>query len=297
MSRLRRLLPTPLGRAASRRTGGQARAAFWQLAQSMTPYVAVEYRDDVFVLPTAIDGKVFVNAGRRSDLVVLERACAILRDARRLAGKETIVDVGAHIGTTTIPALTHHGFVRALAIEPDPAHLPLLRANIALNGLEEKVTVIAAGVSDTDREQQPFVQGSRKEGAYRWMKGRLAEEPSPDAVSVETVALDGLAEAGIVDPTTTGLLWFDCGRCEEQALRSASLFLEHRVPLVFTLRQRQFTEPGPLLDRLRETYEHAVDLRSPSLADPVSEWAPTFRPIDDLATLPEGKKITDVLVF
>ena len=127
MSRLRRLLPTPLRRAASKRTGGQARAAFWGLAQSMTPYVAVEYRDDVFVLPTAIDGKLFVNAGRRSDLVVLERVCAILRDAGRLAEKETIVDVGAHIGTTTIPALTHHGLVRAVAIEPDPAHLPLLR--------------------------------------------------------------------------------------------------------------------------------------------------------------------------
>ena len=263
----------------------------------MTPYVAVEYRDDVFVLPTAIDGKLFVSAGRRSDLVVLERVCAILRDAGRLAGKETIVDVGAHIGTTTIPALTHHGFVRAVAIEPDPVHLPLLRANVALNGLEERVTVIAAGVSDAHRERQPFVQGSRKEGSYRWMKGRLAEEPSSGAVSVETVALDGLAEAGIVDPATTGLLWFDCGRCEEQALRSASLFLEHRVPLVFTLRQRQFTDAGHLLARLRETYGHAVDLRSPSLAEPVSEWVPTLRPIDDLATLPEGKKITDVLVF
>jgi FkbM family methyltransferase len=228
---------------------------------------------------------------------VLERACAILGDAGRLAAKATIVDVGAHIGTTTIPALTHQGFVRAIAIEPDPAHLPLLRANIALNGLEERVTVIAAGVSDTHRERQPFVQGSRKEGAYRWMKGRLAEESSPGAVSVETVALDGLAEAGMVDPATTGLLWFDCGRCEEQALRSASLFLERRVPLVFTLRQHQFTKPGDLLARLRETYGHVVDLRSPSLADPVSEWARTIRPIDDLATLPEDRKITDALVF
>jgi hypothetical protein len=116
-------------------------------------------------------------------------------------------------------------------------------------------------------------------------------------VTVETVALDGLAEAGIVDPATTGLLWFDCGRCEEVALQAASAFFEHRVPIVFTLRRRQFTDPSALLTRLRSTYEHVVDLRSPNLSDPVPAWEPTFRPVDHLVGLPADKKITDVLVF
>lgn len=262
----------------------------------MTPYVAVQHGSDVFLLPTLIDPKLFVTA-QRSDFVVLERACATLRGAGRLAGGETFVDVGAHIGTTTISALTQHGFLRAVAIEPDPDHLPLLRANIVLNGLDERVTVIAAAMSDTLRQQQPFVQGRRKEGACKWMKGRLADKPSPTAVTVETVALDGLAEAGIVDPATTGLLWFDCSTCEQAALRAASAFLDRRVPIVSTLRRNQFAGPSALLTQLEETYEHVVDLRSPNLVEPVSVWTPTFWPVGDLATLPERKKITDVLVF
>jgi FkbM family methyltransferase len=170
----------------------------------MTPYVALQHLEEVFLLPTRIGSKVFATEGR-SEFVVLERACVILRGEGRFSGRDTIVDVGAHIGTTTIPALSRQGFVRAVAIEPDPAHLPLLRANVALNQLEERVTVVAATLSDASRLQQPFSQGSRK---------------------------------GV------------------------------------------------------------VDLRSPRLAEPISTWTPTVRPVDDLVRLlPEGKKLTDVLVF
>jgi FkbM family methyltransferase len=240
---------------------------------------------------------VFATA-RRPEFAVLERACAILRSEGRLAGHETIVDVGAHIGTTTISALSQQGFVRAVAIEPDPDHLRLLRANVALNGLDERVTVVAAAMADTARLQRPFSQGSRREGAYRWMKGRLAQKPSPATIAVDTVTLDGLAEAGMVEAATTGLLWFDCGTCEERALESASTFLEHRVPIVFPLRQGRVSRAGVFLSLLEETYDKVVDLRSPRLAESVSVWRPTIRPVDDLVRLPaEGKKLTDVLLF
>jgi FkbM family methyltransferase len=264
----------------------------------MTRYVSVEPRGLVFLLPTEIDAKLFVKGGKRPDLVVLERACATLRASGRLVGGETFVDVGAHIGTTTIPAVAHHGFGRAVAIEPDPDHLRLLRANIALNGLDERVTVIAAAVSDTRQRRRPFVQGSRKAGVYHWMKGRLREEPSSQpVVPVEAITLDALAEAGIADAATAGILWFDCAGCEEHALRSASVFLERSVPLVFPVRPKQFRKPTPLFAQLRARYEHVIDLRIPQLADPLSAWTPTFRPVEDLATLPEGKRLTDVLVF
>ncbi len=296
MPRPKRLLRALLGRDRSdEQNGRQARAAFWESARSMTPYVAVERGEAAFILPTLIDPKLFVNAGR-SDFDVLERACAILREAGRLEGKDTFVDIGAHIGTTTVSALLERGFARAVAVEPDPDHLPLLRANIALNGLHDRVTVIAAGVSDSAGEQL-FASGSRKEGAYRWMKGRLADEPSPTTTAVTTVALDDLAEDGVVDPAAAGLLWLDCSRCEEDAFRSASAFLEQRVPIVFVLRRNQLTESSRFLRQLDEVYEQVVDLRHPSLAEPVSTWTPEFRPVAGLIELPERKKLTDVLVF
>ena len=93
------------------------------------------------------------------------------------------------------------------------------------------------------------------------------------------------------------MLWFDCAGCEEYALRSASGFLERRVPLVFPVRPKQFTKATILFAQLRATYEHVIDLRYPSLADHVSVWTPRVRPVEDLATLPEGRRLTDVLVF
>jgi FkbM family methyltransferase len=276
----------------------RARAAFWEAARSMTRYVSVEPQGLTFLLPTELDAKLFTEGGKRPEFAVLERACAVLRNVNRLVGGETFVDVGAHVGTTTIPALVHHGFGRGVAIEPDPDHLPLLRANVALNELDERVTVIAAAVSDTRRQRQPFMQGSRKAGVYLWMKGRLGDGPSSKSVVlVETITLDALHEAGIADAATAGLLWFDCAGCEEHALRSASAFLERRVPLLFPLRPKQFRKPTPLFKQLRATYEHVIDLRTQRLGDPVSAWTPTWRPVEDLATLPEGKRLTDVLVF
>jgi FkbM family methyltransferase len=275
----------------------QARAAFWEAAGSMTRYVSVEPRGLVFLLPTEIDAKLFVKVGKRPEFVVLERACAVLRDSGRLVGGETFVDVGAHIGTTAIPAVAHEGFGRAVAIEADPDHLHLLRANVALNGLDEQVTVIPAAMSDAHRQRQPFVRGSRKAGVYLWMKGRLSDEPSSNAVSVETITLDALAKAGIVDAAAAGLLWFDCAGCEEHAFRSASDFIERRVPMVFPVRPKQFRKPTALFAQLRATYEHVIDLRRPTLADPASAWTPRVRPVEDLATLPEGRRLTDVLVF
>ncbi len=262
----------------------------------MTPYVAIRHRDDVFLLPTAIDSELFVGAGR-AEFVVLERVCAILRDRGRLAGGETLVDVGAHIGTTTVTALRHEGFAHAVAIEPDPAHVPLLRANVALNELDDRVTVIAAAMADAHRAGRPFAQGSRPGDASRWMKGRLADEPSPESVAVDTVTLDLLVADGIVDPAATGLLWFDCSSCEQHALTAAETFLERRVPIVSTVRRSQFADGSPLLARLEALYEHIVDLRSPSLADPVSSWQPAFRPVRELTALPERKKLTDVLLI
>jgi FkbM family methyltransferase len=262
----------------------------------MTPYVAADHRGIVYLVPTSVEPKFFLDDGR-AEFVVLERACRVLRDLGRLAEGQTFVDVGAHIGTTSLTAVATHGFARAVAIEPDPAHLPLLRANVALNQLGDRVVVVAGAMSDSRRQEQAFQQGSRKQDRTRWMKGRLVDDGSETSVRVDTLSLDGLVEDGAIDPDATGLLWFDCAGCEGRALQTATTFLERGVPLVITVRRNQFAEPTPLLERLQTTYDRAIDLRSPRLADPVSTWSPTVRPVEDLAVLPEDKKLTDVLVY
>jgi FkbM family methyltransferase len=259
----------------------------------MTPYVAAENRGDVYLMPTWAGGGFFVRNTRKAEFVCLERACAILRETNRLRESGVFVDVGAHIGTSLIPALTHHGFARAVAIEPDPGNVRILRANLDLNGLDGDVALIHAAVSDAPGRLW-FVPGRERGG---WARGQLIGEPSPGAEPVDVVTLDSLAQAGAVDPAATGLLWI--GKwLDDAALLTASKFLQHRVPVVLVLLRDWLTESSRFLQELKKNgYEHVIDLRRPSLNEPLSDWPCQLDRIDNLPTISPRKKVTDVLVL
>lgn len=262
----------------------------------MTPYVAAETEGAVFLVPTIADAsKLFIGNARRAEFVCLARACAVLRDAGRMQERSTIVDIGAHIGTTTIPALTGHGFAHAVAVEPDPENLSLLRANAALNGVDEQVTVIFAAIASSPGPRW-LVERRRERG--RWAHSKLSDKPAPDGVPLDAVTLDGLVETGAVDPRATGLLWVGRG-LDEQTLLTASRFVEQRVPIVFVYRKGRFAGSGsPFLRQLEEHgYTRALDLRRPSLDEPLSDWQPESFSIAEIATLVPRKSVTDVLAF
>lgn len=53
--------------------------------------------------------------------------------------KRTLFDVGANIGSITIPSLKQRLFKNVIAFEPNPESLKLLNVNILINNLEKKV--------------------------------------------------------------------------------------------------------------------------------------------------------------
>jgi FkbM family methyltransferase len=273
----------------------KARRAFLEQARSLTPYLVTDYEGTLFVLPTDADKQFFVKQ-RRKDLRILGDAVATLRRRGRLF-LQTFVDVGAHVGTTTISALAHHGFSHAVAIEPDPGSVRLLKANAALNGLDGQVTVVEAGISDAPGSAW-FLPGDPESGPCYWTKGSIVPEPSPRAVEIELVTLEQLTKRGYIDPGTTGLVWLDCQKREGEALRAASPFLEHRVPIVFVLRAMYITPPSPFLRALRESYETFVDLRRKDPTDRKAPWRPVFESLDELLERRAAyRALTDVLAF
>ena len=112
-------------------------------AAGFTPYVTVEVEGLTFLVSTH-DPKMakFFASRKRNELRVLETALALLGSAGG-----TFVDVGAYLGTATLAAL-RSGFSAAVAVEPEPETVRLLRANVALNGVDERVRVVAAALSD-----------------------------------------------------------------------------------------------------------------------------------------------------
>jgi FkbM family methyltransferase len=266
---------------------------FFGLARELTSYVAADRHGLSFLVPTRSDGKIFLK-GTRWEFVVLERAVAILRAAGQPVDGSTFVDVGAFVGTTTIPALALHGFGRAVCVEPDRDNLRLLRANLCLNGLDHRATVLAGAASATSGSSL-FLPGSRLGELVRATKGRLTDEASTGAFRVATLTLDDLVGRGIVDPSKTGLLWLDCQKQELAALGAADRLIDAGVPVVFALRQQQFQESGRTVARLMESYEHVVNLRLGGKR-PASAWEGQPVPIERLPELAGRKALTDVLL-
>ena len=62
--------------------------------------------------------------------------------------KRTLIDVGANIGSITIPSLKENFFENALVFEPNPESLRLLKSNILINNLENKVNIKELALSD-----------------------------------------------------------------------------------------------------------------------------------------------------
>ena len=61
---------------------------------------------------------------------------------------KTILDVGAHIGTFTMYAAAHAKNARVIAFEPEPSNAAVLRKNIAVNHVEDRVQAVEAAVSN-----------------------------------------------------------------------------------------------------------------------------------------------------
>lgn len=66
--------------------------------------------------------------------------------SRFASGAELVVDVGAYTGIYSLIACAD-GARQVVAVEPNAGILPFLRKNIALNGWEQRVEVIAKGAS------------------------------------------------------------------------------------------------------------------------------------------------------
>lgn len=263
-------------------------------AQKHFPFVGVTHPAGTFVLPSddsTVLRKLFVG-GSRSDLVVLERAVSLLDPAWR-AGRRLLVDVGANLGTTTLASLTFHGFERVVAIEPDPLNARCLRATVAVNGLDGRVTVVEAAIADVVG-QVPFAARPPADGEWKSGAGGIEEGAS---ATVPATTLNALALSGCFDPELVGLLWMDAQGAEGLALKGASCLLDARVPVVTAVRQKRLAKVGGLDEFSRIVHERFttfVDLRTPNLRP---GWQPRPRPIAEFGDMLSPTKSSDVLLL
>lgn len=207
---------------------------FFRAAARFTPYVATEAGDLTFLVSTAdeVIGRVtFMYRG--FDEAAMARALAELGrrvgDPQPLRGR-TLLDVGGNIGTTSAYAVRRFGAARAIAFEPAPDNVHLLRQNVALNGLTDRIDVHAVAVSDVEGELV-LELSPENSGDHRVRTG-TGPETDGGQVVVPARPLDALVAEGAIDPAEVGLLWIDVQGHEPAVLAGAGRLLERGVPVV-----------------------------------------------------------------
>jgi FkbM family methyltransferase len=151
--------------------------------------------------------------------------------------KSTIVEVGANLGTTTVPFAKQTG-KHVLAVEPMPENFEFLLRNVSDNGLDERVTCIQAAVSPASRE---LTMVSNPSGGMSEVKaegenqgyGKPPEESR--LVRVPSLSLDEALRSHGIAPQDVAFVWSDTQGYERQVIESGASLWFARVPLYLEL--------------------------------------------------------------
>jgi FkbM family methyltransferase len=243
---------------------GVRQALFDELAHSQKYQLSVNV-DETVVIPSDDlgFGKAYW-AGREQELAHLDRFLA-LRQAGNPSSDKYFVDVGANIATHTIRALTSGGFSSAVAVEPDPRLLPLLKANIALNQLDKRVTVAenAAG----DRQGEATLWCSETNWGDNRLTGKAGDGWYEIKVPVQTV--DQILDTAGVGSSDVGVLWVDVQGHESEVLDGAGGIIGNGCDIVVEFWPAVLSSEGRLsdtVDKLLAISERWIDLET---GDPV----------------------------
>lgn len=266
------------------------RACVFLFAGRVIPFVGVE-RDGVryVVSPresTGVSYPTFVR-GFFSEETVETMVAALRQHAGLTTMKSmTVLEIGANIGTETVSFLLRHGVERVVAIEPDPENVRLLRANLALNGVHDRVTIYEMALSDLDGT----VVLERSEDNWSDHRVRVANSTGPELYAegqrtTSTVAarrLDSLVDTGEIDLDHIDIAWIDAQGHEGQILAGGEQLVLSGIPIITEYWPYGLRRAGGLKhfhELVSRNYDAIVDLRHPSVtlaADRVTELADRY---------------------
>jgi len=200
---------------------------------------------------------------------------------------DVLVDVGANIGTVCLPALRRGYARRAVAVEPDPMNVTLLRANALMNGVTDRLEVhdVAATASPGEFELARDTKFNNF-GDHRMVEPGL-DVGGRAKVRVRGDTLDNLV-GSFAEPRV--LLWLDVQGYEGQVLAGSAKVLNAGAALVMEFSPAHLARHGGVeaLQILQQYHSLVVDLRSGEVAKFTMAW------LNDRArTL--GDQFTDLL--
>ncbi len=175
------------------------------------------------------------------------------------------VDVGAHVGSMAIGLALDNPDLRVIAIEPLPDNLRLIRLNVALNGLEDRVVVID-GAAGGPRDKTQRIAWNWNDGpdgmntGHRFIGGsHLAldnQNVAHDEISVKSWSIGELLKH--VGAERFSFLKIDCEGCEASVLTDPQI---DKIDLIVGEYHPPYIDAAGLHKLLDKT--HTVDIPDP----------------------------------
>jgi FkbM family methyltransferase len=194
--------------------------------------------------------------------------------ALQLLGREyveTLVDLGANVGSICIPAVSRGFATRSIAIEPEPTNFLMLTANIELNSLQYKIHAHQNAVGPVDNQSIRLELSSENFGDHR-ITPTVGAPRERDSTTVTSMTLDTLVPN--LNPLTD-LIFMDVQGFEKFVLDGATNAIQSRVPIVMEYFPEGIQEHCSLEDLLAviAPYSGYYDLNLP---------VPVFTPLEGL---------------
>jgi FkbM family methyltransferase len=161
---------------------------------------------------------------------------AWMRHRGRLAPPhDVIVDIGANIGTTTIP-FAQVSDCRIVAIEPVPDIFAVLCRNVADNDLTSRVTCVQAAISMAGGGQARMILPAGNSGGGEICRpdreaSFAAIQRTRGIVDVPAVGLTDLLDAHGIAPERIAFVWSDSQGSETDVIKSGKVLWRAGAPL------------------------------------------------------------------
>jgi len=274
------------------------RVHLFRQARRATPLLGVEEPDGVRYIVSTRDSAgvgffTFVNGGAvEADLMnrLLDQLAE--RGAANSLHGMRVLELGANIGTETVSMLVRLGADRVIAVEPDAENVRLLRANLALNGVEQRADVHHIAVSDVDGTLL-LERSDANWGDHRIRVGEAPGVPrfgesTRGTIEVAARTVDSLVTDGVLELDAIDLVWMDVQGHEAHVLAGASSLAATSIPVLTEYWPYGLERAGGL-DRFHrlvaERYATVVDLHADTPeppetlpADRVSELVSRYVP-------------------
>jgi FkbM family methyltransferase len=234
-------------------------------------------------------------AWRRRDSLQLKEALATL-DRYVPQAEMVFVDIGANTGTASLAALASRRFSFAVAIEPDPRTVRLLRANAGLNGYLDRMEIVAAAASDVEGEAHlavnPFNYGDNVV-----VSADVRSDVPSAVIAIPCVRLDRVLPAVADFDPSRAFYWIDVQGHEVPAMRGLGELLAEAPAILVEIDPACWSdkETGHKLARmLSATHEWFVELgHGDSTRSPIC----ALSAFCDAAALKHERWVTNILVF